>query len=288
MTIFLYRYIYNAAILILLIVLLTACSSTSLIYVFVEKFIQDEIAFFLDLDKEESVLLDQQVSEMVTWHRTSMLPSYAVYFNNIADKLEGDQYGANDITKILKNGRSLIKETVNGLTPFASKFLIRHQKIEAIEFIEKKMAIRRQERLEKISIPEVQLYEERLESLKLNFGRFFGNLFDEQVMLLEVHARMTIGDQGIRLKNRTLRQKAFISFLETQPTEVELTSYLNKLLLRGYIITNPDYKAFSETSLKRFKLLLVKMLAISSTKQRKKIISKLRDYAGDFESVAKN
>lgn len=288
MTIFLYRHIYNAAILVLLIGLLTACSSTRLIYTFMEKFIQDEITYFIDLDEEEEILLSQQVSEMVAWHRISMLPSYAVYLTNIADKLEVGEYVATDITNALANGRSLIEKTVTGLTPYASKFLIRHQTIEAIEFIEKRMRLRRQERLEKLSESEEILYEDRLERLMLNFGRFLGDLTDAQVMLLEVHARVTLGEPMTRLQNRTLRQKVLIKFLGTQPTESELTTYLNKLLLRGHVITNPSYEAFSENSLKRFRLLLVNMLAISSIKQRETIIRKLRDYAEDFEFISKN
>ena len=39
---------------------------------------------------------------------------------------------------MLRNGRFLIEETITGLTPYASRFLIRHQSVEAIKFIEKK------------------------------------------------------------------------------------------------------------------------------------------------------
>ena len=122
----------------------------------------------------------------------------------------------------------------------------------------------------------------------MKFGRFFGDLNDSQLILLEAYARETLYDSITRLDNRTLRQKILIIFLRSQPTEAELTAYLNKLLLRGHLITNPAYEAFSEKSLKRFRQLLVNMLAISSTKQREKIVSKLRDYAEDFESIAKN
>jgi hypothetical protein len=90
----------------------------------------------------------------------------------------------------------------------------------------------------------------------------------------------------VRLHNRTLRQKAFIRFLRTQPTEVDLTNYLNTLMLKGHIITNPSYQAFSEKSLKRFHSLLVNLLATSSIIQRKTIIYKLRNYAKDFIAVS--
>lgn len=286
MIIFFYRYIYKITILMGLILLLTTCSSTRFIYTFVDKFIQDEVTFFLNLDKEKEVLLSEQVSDMVEWHRTSMLPNYAVFLNKMADKLEEGKYGKADIFVLLTDGRSLIEKTVIGLTPYATKFLVKNQMIEDIEFIEKKMLMRRQERIMELSKSKDILYEDRLKKLTSNFERFFGDLNDSQMSLLKAHTNLTLNESRIRLHNRTVRQKVFIRFLKTQPSELQLTIFLEKLLLRGYLITNPSYKAFSEISLERFQKLLINMLAISSEEQRNTIINNLRDYAGDFRAVS--
>ena len=95
-----------------------------------------------------------------------------------------------------------------------------------------------------------------------------------------------MGDSKIRLNNRTKRQKVFVKFLRNQPTEQELTAFLNTLLLNGHMITNPAYQTFSESSLYRFRMLLVNILSISSAVQREIIISKLRSYAKDFKIVS--
>ena len=269
-----------------LIFFLTTCSSTRFIYTFVDEFIKDEVNYFLDLDEEEKVFLNQQVSEMVNWHRTSMLPKYASYLNNIAYKLEDGQYTTTYISKYLANGKSLIEETVTGLIPYASRFLIQFQTVETIELIENKMLNRRQERIIELSKPHDFLYEKRLERLTSNFERFFGELKDSQVRLLEAHTRKTLYESRVRLHNKTLRQKVFIRFLKTQPTEVDLTTYLNKLLLQGHKITNPSYQAFSKASLDRFHDLLVSLLALSSTVQRETIVNKLRKYADDFKAIS--
>ena len=270
----------------MLVVFISTCSSTLLIYKLVENFIQEEVSYFVDLNEEDNILLRQKVSEMVLWHRTYMMPSYSSYLEDIANNLEEGKYDTLVITRILSNGRILIEKTVKGLTPFASKFLIQHQTIEDIKFIEKQMGTRRQERLKELSKPMDILYEKRLRRLTSNFERFFGTLSDEQVMLLKAHASATYDESKIRLNNRTQRQKVFIEFFKTKPTEAKLTDYLNKLLLRGYLITNPEYKTFSYASLNRFQLLLEDMLAISSNIQREIIVSTLRKYANDFKSVS--
>jgi len=278
--------IYHVAILTCFIFFLTTCSSTRFIYTLIDEYIKDEITYFLDLNEDEKVLLSQQVSQMVNWHRTSMLPKYANYLNNVANKIESEQYSADNIRKILTNGRFLIEETVSGLVPYASKFLIYHQTAENIKFMENRMLNRRQERITELSKPEDILYKERLERLTTNFERFFGELKDSQVMILESHTHLTLGESRVRLHNRTLRQKVFIRFLRTQPTEVDLTNYLNTLLLKGHTITNSSYEGFSEKSLNRFHTVLVNLLANSSKVQREKIINKLRGYAKDFKAVS--
>tara|TARA_A100001015_G_C14871849_1_gene664708 strand:+ start:128 stop:991 length:864 start_codon:yes stop_codon:yes gene_type:complete len=286
MKIFLRRYIYKTAILVVITILLTACSSTRFIYSFIDDFIQDEITYFLDLNEKEELLLSQQVSEMVNWHRTSMLPRYATYLINVADKIEKKEYESADINKLLENARFLIEQTISGLIPYASKFLINYLTNEDIEFMEKRMLIRQQERITELSKSEDILYKERLKRLTLNFERFFGELNDSQKTQLEAHTSQTLGESRVRLHNRTLRQKVFIRFLKTQPTETVLIAFTEKLLIRGHLIINPSYEDFSATSLKRFEILLVNMLSVSSEVQLKTIIDNLRAYASDFEAVS--
>ena len=286
MKIFLRRYIYKTAILVVITILLTACSSTRFIYSFIDDFIQDEITYFLDLNEKEELLLSQQVSEMVNWHRTSMLPRYATYLINVADKIEKKEYESADINKLLENARFLIEQTISGLIPYASKFLINYLTNEDIEFMEKRMLTRQQERITELSKSEDILYKERLKRLTLNFERFFGELNDSQKTQLEAHTSQTLGESRVRLHNRTLRQKVFIRFLKTQPTETVLIAFTEKLLIRGHLITNPSYEDFSATSLKRFEILLVNMLSVSSEVQLKTIIDNLRAYASDFKAVS--
>ena len=51
-------------------------------------------------------------------------------------------------------------------------------------------------------------------------------------------------------------------------------------------MVNPPYKDFSESTTDRFRDLLVNMIAISSESQREAIISKLREYAEEFNTIS--
>lgn len=266
--------------------LLVSCSSTRIVYSLAEEFILNEINYFLNIDKNDNTFLKQQVSEMIEWHRKSMLPMYALYLTDMADKILADQYKADDIKKMIVNGRYLYEETVTGLTPYASAFLIRYQNSRSIEYMEKKMDKRRNKRLKELSESEEILFEKRLDKLISNFERFLGSLTNAQINLLKDHSHLTLYDSKIRLRNRTQRQKLFIDFLGNKPTEQELKVYLDKLLLQDPSITDTDQLTFSEVSLDRFQKLIVGMLSISTSSQREIIIRKLLNYARDFENIS--
>ena len=264
----------------------TNCSNTRLAYNLAEEFIKKEVIYFINIDDKEEIILKEQISQMVAWHRSSMLPIYVDYLENIADEI---QYNANNTVYVLKgvdDARFLIEKTVIGLTPYASKYLVRHQTADAIEFIKKKIELRKNKRLKEFTESDDELYKKRVKRIKSNFERFFGEITDEQFKLIQKYSRSTLTDFSIRYQNRMLKQNAFIQFLKTQPNEKELTIFLNRLLLRGYEIVNPDYQNFSQVWLDRFIELLENMLMISSKKQQEKITTKLRNYAEDFSSAS--
>ena len=265
-----------------LILSFTSCSNTRLAYNIAEGFIKKEVNYFINIDDKEEIILEQQISHMVAWHRTSMLPIYADYLKSIADEI---QYNSNNtvyVSKAVDDAQLLIEKTVIGLTPHASKYLVRHQTAEAIEFIKKKIELRKNKRLKEFTESDDELYKKRVKRIKSNFERFFGEITDEQFKLIQKYSRSTLTDFSIRYQNQMLKQNAFIQFLKTQPNEKELTIFLNRLLLRGYEIVNPDYQNFSQEWLDRFIELLENMLMISSKKQQEKITTKLRNYAKDF------
>ena len=74
-----YNELKNLLILIAFINLLVSCSSTRIVYSLAEEFFFNEINYYLNVDKNDKIFLDKQISEMIDWHRTSMLPRYSIY-----------------------------------------------------------------------------------------------------------------------------------------------------------------------------------------------------------------
>ena len=273
--------------LLLLIFSFTNCSNTQLVYNITEEFIKKEVNYFIKVDEKDKILLKQLISQMVIWHRTSMLPIYADYLTNIANEIQSNSNNTVYVLKAVNDARFLIEKTVVGITPYVSKYLVRHQTADEIEFIKKKIELRRKKRFKELTIGDNASYKKRVKKIKSNFERFFGEITDEQLKLIQKYSRATLTFSNTRYKNRIMKQNAFIQFLKTQPNEKELTIFLNKLFLRSHEIVNPEYLNFSQVWLDHFIELLNNMLILSSKKQQEKITTKLRNYAEDFSSTSK-
>ncbi len=58
----------------IVVVLLGACSATGLLYSFADDFIEDQAAFYLNLEEDAKAFVDGRIDAYMDWHRTRMLP----------------------------------------------------------------------------------------------------------------------------------------------------------------------------------------------------------------------
>lgn len=272
---------------IVLAVILTACSSIKILYSLLDDFIWDSVEFHLNIDDDaEKEFTELKVREMVDWHRSKMLPIYARHLRQQAEFLENDKMSEARLTESFKVGRGLIEATVKGAVPFAAKVLIRHRSKERRTYFLARMSERLAEKIEQLNEPRPERLAKRIERIIDNFERFTGDLSEQQLLTIRSHAERSIEDIPYRLANRRLRQQATIDFLATQPNEAAIAGFLTTLLLRPYEIVQPEYKEFSTAAIERFKGMLFKVVLAMTPKQRNKAAATLREYADDFVALA--
>ena len=265
---------------------LTACSSFKIMYDFADDYIKQEAKFFLKFDEQGEQHLNDQVDKMMEWHNAIMLPRYAAYLRQLANRLDHGLYGATAITKGMKDGRILLQNTVAGVAPYVARILVRQTIIENIEHLRLKLIERSKEQKEKLARPIEKQTEDRTERLTKNVGRFMGDLNEIQNNLINRYAKSTINDAKRRLDNRNLRQSALLTFLAGKPKEMEIDAFISQIVLRAHEIVDPDYKGYSEKRIARFTTLLVNIFAASTNDQRQATSEKLRSYAQDFSEIS--
>ena len=265
---------------------LAACSSFKIMYDFADDYIKQEAKFFLKFDEQGEQNLNDQVDKMMEWHNAIMLPRYAAYLRQLANRLDHGLYGATAITKGMKDGRILLQNTVAGVAPYVARILVRQTIIENIEHLRLKLIERSKEQKEKLARPIEKQTEDRTERLTKNVGRFMGDLNEIQNNLINRYAKSTINDAKRRLDNRNLRQSALLTFLAGKPKEMEIDAFINQIVLRAHEIVDRDYKGYSEKRIARFTTLLVNIFAASTNDQRQATSEKLRSYAQDFNEIS--
>jgi hypothetical protein len=74
----------------LLLVLLPACSSTTFVYNRLDFLIPWYMGRYVDLDRAQKQLLDEELEPFLAWHRSEELPAYRAVLDTIEETLDGE------------------------------------------------------------------------------------------------------------------------------------------------------------------------------------------------------
>jgi len=80
--------------LLLLLVVLTGCSSTTFVYNRLDFFIPWYLGDYVDLNREQKKRLDERLQPFLAWHRAEELPRYLQVLDDIDSRLNGSITGA--------------------------------------------------------------------------------------------------------------------------------------------------------------------------------------------------
>ncbi len=258
---------------------LSGCSRLSFVYGLAESALEDEAAFFLDLDDEEKRLVERKIEELLAWHSAEMLPLYARFMNAQADLVATGEVDRATVTDAVRTLRGLLDDLVQGTAPHVAEILVNHTSPEKLGHLEARMTERLEERREDLAEPTEEREQDRAERIITNFERLTGDLDDGQTERIREYAAQTAGADLRWFRTRMNRQRAFLDFLSREPEEAEIRAFVIKIVLRGYDVVDPEYKAVSEARWRSFETLLADIMISLSADQRATMTETLRDYA---------
>jgi hypothetical protein len=265
---------------------LSACSSVKLFYGFADNALESRAERYLDLNPADADHVEAEVARLIAWHRTAMLPRYAVFLHRQAAVTDAGPWQADDVAAAFAEFRVLLDETFAGAAPYFANVLVRHTSPAKVDHLEAQMAAYvDEERLEEQAAVD-DLLEERVERRVDNLERFIGPLRDDQVEIVRRHTRPTIGDRLTWLDHLEKRQRALVEYLRSNPAAAPLAGFVYQLTLRGYDIVDPSYEDVSEKRWRKLEALYADVLASLDEGQRLNLSAKLRGYADDILELA--
>lgn len=239
---------------------------------------------YLDMNGEQDDFFDERLERYLAWHRKSQLPAYAALLRDVADDVD-DGLNEQEIQRFQYETERLAGVLMERLAPdvvavFADAS---DEQLSQLYSALDKEGERYRKRYVKQSLKQQQ--ESQVEDVIDTIERWTGSLNDEQELLVNQWGEQyqPMGDELYRagLKWRAEFKQTLDSRGEPEQYGMRLTS----------LLTTPDFgwsDAFKVKMSENKHSLSQLYFALDKTfskKQRKRIMSTLRDYAEDFEQL---
>ncbi|MDX1739250.1 MAG: DUF6279 family lipoprotein, partial [Alphaproteobacteria bacterium] len=172
------------------VLVLTSCSSLQFAYFFADDIVQYRADDYLKLEDHDRKHLSKMSKQLVAWHRSEMLPSYADFIEENIGILGASDIQPEEFSKIFKSFRSLVDDTVKGAAPFISKVLVEHQTTEKLSYLQEKMDKSLEKREQKAANKSSeQIIQDRIDSRLKSISRFIKDLNENQIEIVRHHSQ---------------------------------------------------------------------------------------------------
>ena len=267
---------------------LSGCSTLKLAYSFADNMVEEQAETYLDLSAEQEERLTQQAAALIAWHRSDMLPKYALFFRAQAEIAEAGGWTRKQLRTAIGQFQTLMEQTVAGASPFIAEVISEHTGLQKLAHLEARMADNlAKRRAEEVAKTPQEAIDEWVERGIDRISRFTGPLTKTQIDIIRAY-RESGSSTAIRwLKNREYRQNALVAFLRTKPEKTKITAFVSQIILRAHEVIDPEYREISDARWALREAMYFNILVKLNDEQRKELITNLRGYAADMAELAK-
>ena len=239
---------------------------------------------YLDMNGEQDDFFDERLERYLAWHRKSQLPVYAVLLRDVADDVD-DGLNEQEIQRFQYETERLAGVLMERLAPdvvavFADAS---DEQLSQLYSALDKEGERYRKRYVKQSLKQQQ--ESQVEDVIDTIERWTGSLNDEQELLVNQWGEQ-YQPMGDELYQAGLKWRA--EFKQTLDSRGEPEQYgmrLTSLLTTSDFGWSDAFKVKMSENKHSLSQLYFALDKTFSKKQRKRIMSTLRDYAEDFEQL---
>ena len=269
---------------ILIITALAGCSSTSLVYNNADWLIRSKIDDYFPLSGRQQRQLKRDIKTFFEWHRQQELVEYSdvlTQFNQqFADGLtlqELDLF----LDKLSAARVRFAKASLQSASLFLSTVTI-----EQIDYFDQDFTEKQTEKAESLNLSSQEYMDESYINFVDKLEDWFGDFDDSQLTRLRAISDIRPDKRQYWFDQSELRHQRFSILLRRKPGREEIEQYL----LNRFIVLNQDDEQARDIRLQGQTYWRNAMLGIDkiiTTRQRKKMIREIADYASDFAALSK-
>jgi len=269
----------------IVLLLLSACSSARLSYGFLDNWLQWRIDDYVSLNAEQQVFANQQLKAFHRWHRQTQLAEYSVFIDRTAALIEQETINTKQLNTYLDQVSNFWDTSVEYLLPFGVELfqqLDASQKEELLSNIKRQQASFR-EKNGQLTLRQKQ--QERLDKTEKRLNQWLGSISPAQQKTVSdwVSRIQTMDD--VRDQRQLVWNSAFSEFILREQNDVDLAS-ARQLFIDAEQLWPASYTERFDQNKTLLLNMMIKIHGQLDQSQKQFLIRRLKNYRADFTHLA--
>lgn len=264
--------------------LLGACSRVGLAYRNLDVIIPWNLNDYLDMNSDQKSWFNQRLQQHLSWHCTTQLPGYLDWLDRLQLMVQNNQVSDQGLQERTREAKQAIAETAQQITPSAVELLqgLNDQQVKEMNSAFAKDLQEHQEQY--LKPPLAQQIEQRSQRMSKRLNAWLGPLSPSQQQRVEQWSS-SLGQQNQQwIANRAHWQAQFSAAVE-QRQNSDFPQRIEQLLVHRESLWTPDYRqAYAHTE-QAARSLLVDLMAQSTPAQRQRLLKKIDGVRKDFAEL---
>ncbi|WP_445577584.1 DUF6279 domain-containing protein [Pseudomonas sp. E141] len=278
------RWFTRIALLMALLLTVTACSRVGLAYRNLDLIIPWTLNDYLDINGEQKDWFNDRLNEHLNWHCTTQLPGYLDWLDRLKNMVQTNQVTDQALQQRTREAKAAIAETAREITPSAIELLqgLNDDQVADMDAAFVKDQRKRQQQYLKPTLQ--QQIQERSERMEKRLNDWLGPLSETQRQRVQAWSR-ALGDQNQQwIANRAHWQNQF-SEAVAQRHNPDFPKRIEQLLVDRESLWTPAYRQAFDKTEAQARSLLVDVMADSTPTQREHLLRKIDRVKKDFSDL---
>lgn len=244
-----------------------------------------QIGKYVSLDSKQKKYLSENFKEFHQWHRQTQLPIYAEYIDTLITHLTTEKIDGQWIHGETDKLQIFIDASVKRLKPTLATLMSTLSDEQVEEVLDNLAKERKKYKKKYVDISEKKQRRKRREELVDYISPFFGSFTEQQKQWLEEWLDQLQTHEPLTLKQQELWAKKVEDAMMHRNNIELINSKLDGIIIYRTDDWAPELQRILDHNQEATYSLLAKLVNNQTEKQKKKMLSKLKNYQKDFISL---
>lgn len=270
----------------LVMITFSGCSRVKIAYNYADWIIAAKVNSTFQLDNSQEQIVDEELKKFFAWHRKSMLPGFATYFNEQAEKIRASNFN-NESYEASRDGfLALYYGTMEGAYPGMARLLLTLSDAQIANY-EKIVEIGNKEAEIELARDQTVVQNERAETTVQFLRKWVGYIPEAQQTKIANITKELIWPRHEWYARRKANQKRFSELLKKGSSAEVLISQLKEIFQDPKAGASPALNKKMDEFNKKATETAVAILKTLDGNQRNYLAEKMNGLAEDFADLSK-